>query len=81
MGPGPGGREGRWEELDMHVRAATAADLTPHQIAEVLLHTAISCGVLAANSAFDHARRVLDSGGAEEYCPRERPGPQDGDTQ
>jgi len=50
---------GRWEELEMHVRAAAAEDLSPDQIGEILLHTAIYCGLPAANSAFDHARRVL----------------------
>ncbi|MGH7667444.1 MAG: alpha/beta fold hydrolase [Candidatus Dormibacteria bacterium] len=49
---------GRWEELEMHLQAATQ-DLTPEQVAEVLLHTAIYCGVPAANSAFEHARRAL----------------------
>lgn len=50
---------GRWEELEMHVRAALVEDLSPHQVAEILLHTAIYCGVPAANSAFDHAQRAL----------------------
>jgi 3-oxoadipate enol-lactonase/4-carboxymuconolactone decarboxylase len=49
---------GRWEELEMHVRAAEN-DLSPDQIAEVLLHAAIYCGVPAGNAAFDHAKRVL----------------------
>ncbi|MGC1184103.1 MAG: 3-oxoadipate enol-lactonase [Candidatus Dormiibacterota bacterium] len=49
---------GRWDEFEMHVRAA-ADDLTPGQIAEVLLQTAIYCGVPAANSAFEHAQRAL----------------------
>lgn len=56
---------GRWEELEMHVRAAAAEDLSPDQIAEILLHTAIYCGLPAANSAFDHARRVLDPEGPQ----------------
>jgi 3-oxoadipate enol-lactonase/4-carboxymuconolactone decarboxylase len=49
---------GRWEEFEMHVRAAQD-DLTPEQISEILLHTAIYCGVAAANSAFEHAQRAL----------------------
>jgi 3-oxoadipate enol-lactonase/4-carboxymuconolactone decarboxylase len=52
---------GRWEELEMHVRAAEQ-DLSSEQITEVLLHTAVYCGVPAANSAFDHAQRALSPG-------------------
>jgi 4-carboxymuconolactone decarboxylase len=51
------GREG---ELEMHVRAALRVGLTPEEIAEVLLHTAVYAGVPAANSAFAIARRVLE---------------------
>jgi 4-carboxymuconolactone decarboxylase len=51
---------GRDEELTMHVRAALRNGLTPDEIKEVLLHTAIYCGVPAANSAFAAAQRVLD---------------------
>src|SRR5712691_7648893 len=51
---------GRDEELAMHVRAALRNGLTPAEIKEVLLQTAIYCGVPAANSAFAVAQRVLD---------------------
>ena len=47
-------------ELGMHVRAALGNGLTPEEIREILLHTAIYAGVPAANSAFAIARRVLD---------------------
>jgi 3-oxoadipate enol-lactonase/4-carboxymuconolactone decarboxylase len=47
------------EELAMHVRAALRNGLTPDEIKEVLLHSAIYCGVPAANSAFAVAQRVL----------------------
>jgi 4-carboxymuconolactone decarboxylase len=50
------GREG---ELEMHVRAALRIGLTPEEIGEVLLHTAVYAGVPAANSAFAIAQRVL----------------------
>ncbi len=50
---------GRLEELELHVRAARRNGLTPGEIAEVLLHCAIYCGVPAANSAFAIAQRVL----------------------
>jgi 4-carboxymuconolactone decarboxylase len=51
------GREG---ELAMHVRAALRNGLTPDEIKEVLLQSAIYCGVPAANSAFAIAQSVLD---------------------
>ncbi len=51
---------GRDEELAMHVRAALRNGLTPAEIKEVLLHSAVYCGVPAANSAFAIAQRVLD---------------------
>jgi len=51
---------GREEELAMHVRAALRIGLTPDEIKEVLLHSAIYCGVPAANGAFAVAQSVLD---------------------
>jgi 4-carboxymuconolactone decarboxylase len=51
---------GREEELALHVRAALRIGLTPDEIKEVLLHSAIYCGVPAANGAFAVAQRVLD---------------------
>lgn len=51
---------GRDEELAMHVRAALRNGLTANEIKEVLLQTAIYCGVPAANAAFAIAQRVLD---------------------
>jgi 4-carboxymuconolactone decarboxylase len=50
----------RMEELGMHVRAARRNGLTREEIKEVLLHSAIYCGVPAANAAFAVAQRVLD---------------------
>jgi 3-oxoadipate enol-lactonase/4-carboxymuconolactone decarboxylase len=54
---------GHYEELALHVRAAVRNGLTPDEIAEVLLHSAIYCGVPAANSAFKVAQRVLEEEG------------------
>jgi 3-oxoadipate enol-lactonase/4-carboxymuconolactone decarboxylase len=54
---------GHYEELALHVRAALRNGLTTDEIAEVLLHTAIYCGVPAANSAFKVAQRVLEEEG------------------
>jgi 4-carboxymuconolactone decarboxylase len=50
---------GHEQELGMHVRAALRNGLTPDEIKEVLLQTAIYCGVPAANSAFKIAQDVL----------------------
>jgi 4-carboxymuconolactone decarboxylase len=47
------------EELAMHLRAALRNGLSPEQISEVLLHTAVYAGVPAANRAFAVAARVL----------------------
>ncbi|WP_369688713.1 4-carboxymuconolactone decarboxylase [Actinomadura kijaniata] len=51
---------GHLEELAMHVRAALRNGLTPEEIKEVLLQTAVYCGVPAANAAFAVAQRVLE---------------------
>ncbi len=51
---------GREQELAMHVRAARTNGLTPEEIGEVLLHTAVYAGVPAANTAYAIAQRVLD---------------------
>jgi 4-carboxymuconolactone decarboxylase len=50
---------GKLEELEIHVRAALRNGLTEEEIKEVLLQSAIYCGVPAANSAFAVAQRVL----------------------
>jgi 4-carboxymuconolactone decarboxylase len=52
-------------ELAMHVRAARRNGLTPEEIAEVLLHTAVYAGVPAANAAFAIAQQTLAEEGAE----------------
>jgi 4-carboxymuconolactone decarboxylase len=53
--------QGHWEELGMHVRAAVRNGLTPDEIQEVLLQSAIYCGVPAANHAFAIAQQALAS--------------------
>jgi 4-carboxymuconolactone decarboxylase len=50
---------GHEKELAMHIRAALRNGVTPDEIKEVLLQTAIYCGVPAANSAFAVAQEVL----------------------
>ena len=49
----------RGEEFKMHVRAASNNGVTREEIKEVLLQTAIYCGVPAANAAFHAAEEVF----------------------
>jgi 4-carboxymuconolactone decarboxylase len=59
-------------EIAMHVRAAITNGLTPAEITEVLLHTAVYSGLPAANAAFAIAQRTLaEMGLAEAQPPRE----------
>jgi 4-carboxymuconolactone decarboxylase len=51
---------GRENELAMHLRAAIRNGLTREEISEVLIQSAVYCGVPAANGAFAIAQRVLD---------------------
>ncbi|WP_328751549.1 4-carboxymuconolactone decarboxylase [Streptomyces sp. NBC_00285] len=50
---------GHLDELAFHTRAALRNGLTPSEIKEVLLQTAVYCGVPAANSAFKVAQEVI----------------------
>ena len=50
---------GHEDELAMHVRAAVRIGLSPEEISEVLLHTAIYAGVPVANRALAVAQAVL----------------------
>ena len=54
------------DELAMHVRAARRNGLSPDEIAEVLLHTAVYAGVPQANSAIATAQQVLKDEGVIE---------------
>lgn len=51
---------GHYEELGMHLKAAQRNGLSREEITEILLQTAIYCGVPAANSAFAIARKVFE---------------------
>lgn len=51
---------GHFDELAIHLKAALRNGLTEDEIKEVLLQSAIYCGVPAANSAFAVAQRVLE---------------------
>jgi 4-carboxymuconolactone decarboxylase len=57
------GREG---EIGMHVEGALRNGLTPEEIAEVLLHTAVYAGVPAARSAFALAEQAIERAAGSE---------------
>ncbi|MEA2132786.1 MAG: 4-carboxymuconolactone decarboxylase [Solirubrobacteraceae bacterium] len=46
-------------ELAMHVRAAIRNGVTPEEIREVIIHTALYAGIPAANAAFAIAEATL----------------------
>jgi 3-oxoadipate enol-lactonase/4-carboxymuconolactone decarboxylase len=49
----------REEEFKMHIRAALNNGVTPEEISKLLMHTAIYCGLPAANCAYLWALSVL----------------------
>jgi 4-carboxymuconolactone decarboxylase len=51
---------GQFDELALHIRAAVRNGLTAEEIKEVLLQSAIYCGVPAANSAFAVAQKIFE---------------------
>ncbi|EME21013.1 bifunctional 3-oxoadipate enol-lactonase/4-carboxymuconolactone decarboxylase PcaDC [Rhodococcus triatomae] len=50
---------GNEHELDMHIRAALRDDVTPEELVEVFLHTAIYAGVPNSNRAFALGKNAL----------------------
>ena len=54
---------GRERELELHLRSARRTGVSWDDIKEVLLQSAIYCGVPAANSAFAIAQSVQDEEG------------------
>ena len=55
----------RSAEFKLHVRAALAAGMAPELIKEVILQSAIYCGVPAANTAFHDAAEVMAAAAGE----------------
>lgn len=55
--------KGHWGEFEMHVRAALRNGLSEDEIGEVLMQSAIYCGVPDANHAFAVANAVLHEEG------------------
>ncbi len=53
----------RWEEFELHCRAAVRGGVPVEQIKETLMQGAIYCGVPAANTAFKIATEILKAEG------------------
>ena len=53
-------------EFKLHVRAALEHGVSPDLIKEVILQSAIYCGVPAANTAFHDAAEVIAALGEEQ---------------
>jgi alkylhydroperoxidase/carboxymuconolactone decarboxylase family protein YurZ len=51
---------GQTEELKVHLRGALNNGVTVDELKEVLLQTAIYCGIPAANTAFRVAAEALE---------------------
>jgi 4-carboxymuconolactone decarboxylase len=60
---------GHEHELALHVRAAIGNGVTPTEIGEVLMHTAVYAGVPAANAALRVAQEALADLGVAEALP------------
>jgi 4-carboxymuconolactone decarboxylase len=55
----------RWHEFDVHVRGALNNGVTPEEIAEILLHTAVYAGIPIASEGFRRADAVIREVAAE----------------
>lgn len=51
---------GRTDELELHAVAALRNGLDPAEVVEVVLHSAVYCGVPAARAALEVARRAWE---------------------
>jgi 3-oxoadipate enol-lactonase len=52
---------GKWEEFELHVRAALEHGVSVDALKELLLQSAIYCGVPAANTAFKRAQALVEA--------------------
>jgi len=55
----------RWHEFEVHVRGALNNGVTPEEIAEILLHTAVYAGIPIASEGFRRANQVITEVAAE----------------
>jgi len=61
---------GRDAEFEMHLKAALEHGVSQGEIKEVLLQSAVYCGVPAANTAFHLAEQVFEAMGQATETPR-----------
>ncbi len=50
---------GCWHEFEVHIRGALNNGVTPDEIAEILLHTAVYAGIPVAADGFRRANRII----------------------
>ena len=55
----------RWHEFEVHVRGALNNGVTPEEIAEILLHTAVYAGIPIAAEGFRRADAIIGQVAAE----------------
>ena len=55
----------RWHEFEVHVRGALNNGVTPEEIAEILLHTAVYAGIPIASEGFRRADAIIGQVAAE----------------
>ena len=55
----------RWHEFEVHIRGALNNGVTPEEIAEILLHTAVYAGIPIASEGFRRADAVIKDVAAE----------------
>jgi 4-carboxymuconolactone decarboxylase len=60
---------GRHDELKLHIRATRNTGVSPEEVKEILLQTAVYAGIPAANSAFHEAELAYQQLGNEEKTP------------
>jgi len=64
---------GRWDEFKLHAGAALrSGDLSADDLKELLLQTAVYCGVPTANHAFKEAREIVAAQAAAPRKARKR---------
>ena len=56
----------RWHEFEVHVRGALNNGVTPEEIAEILLHTAVYAGIPIASEGFRRADKIITDVAAEQ---------------
>jgi 4-carboxymuconolactone decarboxylase len=66
---------GRENEIALHVSGALRNGLSPEEISEVLIHTAVYAGVPAANAAVAIAARVIEEQDASAVGRADAAGP------